>query len=350
MSSKFLISILFRQALLVIGIACSTALLAGPIGYLKSDQPVAVQPAEALAPTAIDEHDYTVFSGDRIVTETGSAVILLDTGGSIGIARDSGVAVSVDPGSQALTVELLAGTMLYSLPAQSTALTIRLDGHELSSLAGGGQAMRVAFETDHELVGMVERIDQDQFRVSVRNGDLYMNSNHGSRFQIRAGEQLGLTFGGGTVARINTQASGNAAVVLFEAPEQVQAGSEFAVQWNMEGAAGDQFVTIAPQAASPEEFESMASTSQGSSLQFKAPDEPGDYEIRMVDSETGEVSGFVYLSVVGSAAAAAPWYASTAAVVGGVGLAGGAAAVVVLDDDTAVVVDEDDDDIQGLSP
>jgi Ca-activated chloride channel family protein len=66
-----------------------------------------------------------------------------------------------------------------------------------------------------------------------------------------------------------------------EAPPSVVAGSEFQVVWQGPDRSGD-YITIVPTGADEGDYMSYARTSSGSPATLRAPDQPGEYEVRYI--------------------------------------------------------------------
>jgi len=331
-------SVLSAGFLLVV----STSVLAGPVGYLQIDGHVDVQAAGASDTVKISQADYTVFSGDRIVTRSGSTVLTLDRGGALGLAPSSGASVTTDVASDELVVNLENGMLLFSLPSSAKAVRVTLDDFVLRPQPRGVWALRVSSGGSDDLVGMVRRLDDGHIHVSVTDGEMQVTSGKGSVYRVQAGDEIGLLAASGAGARVNTQ-SGSGNTIRIEAPEQVGTNEEFRIRWDGSSRPQESYITIAPEGADPEEFERVMSTAEGNTINFEAPANEGDYEIRYVDGATGEVSSFVYLRVVGDRAAV-PWITSNQALITGVTVAAaGGGAVLLLDDD-------DDDGPTSVSP
>jgi|GEM_PF-2538907 len=322
--------------------ALSGAVLAGPVGYLQVDGWVDVQSEGSESSVRVTDNNYTVFSGDRLVTRSGSSVLVLDSGGAIGLGPSSGATVVLDESSQDLAIELETGTLLYSLPPRAGRFSVALSDFELESVSADGQSMTVD-AAEAELAGMIEHLDDGHIKVSVRSGQIQVASNNGSRYMVNAGDQIGLLGESQESSRIDVQTADSSRLVLIEAPEQVGTGESFSVRWSTESLPADSYLTIAPKDSDPEAFESVASTTQGDVIEFQAPGDPGDYEIRFVDGSTGAINGFVYLQVVGERAVI-PWYANSTVLAGTLGFVAGAGTTAWL------ICDCDDDDDDPVSP
>jgi len=307
-----------------------------PIGYLQADGQVSVQVAGAEAPLRIIEDEYTVFAGDRIFTDKGAAVLRIDGGGALGLAASSAASVDTASPSGEVRVELHRGRLLFNLPANSPAPKIELSDFVLRSHPIGSSVVRVRLRQPDDLIGMVEQLDSGHIQVSMSSGELQVVDRAGSVHRVSAGQRTGLLAIAGRssqVARVMAQ-RGSQELIRIEAPESVGTNEEFRIRWDGQTGQAESFITIAPEGAQPEEFERVMSTTEGNVIAFEAPETPGDYEIRYVDGETGEVGSFVYLNVVGEPAAV-PWIASNQALVTGVTLAaaGGGTVLLIRDDD-----------------
>ncbi len=321
----------FTRSALALGlVAFSGGLLAGQIGYLQIDGRVDVQVAGSEQAVRVPGNQYTVFSGDRLMTRSGSTVLVLNAGGAIGLAPSSDALVSLDDVSGDLALELNQGTLLYNLPPRAGQFSVRLGEFELQNLPGDTRAMAVSDDIG-ELNGMVRRLDDGHIQVAVQSGQIFVTNGNGSRYQVKAGDEIGLLASNRSISRVNVQ-SGSAELVRIEAPERVGTNEAFRIRWDGDVGPTDSYITIAPKDSDPEAFDRVLSTSEGKVMELEAPGTEGDYEIRFVDGSTGQVTSFVYLQVVGDKIA--PWWVSNQQVLGTLALVGGAgAAYLVIDDD-----------------
>jgi len=151
----------------------------------------------------------------------------------------------------------------------------------------------------------------------------------------------------GSEFAVQRSADGVESVVRIEAPGRVNANTEFSVRLDGAVGNGESFITIAPSGSDPEEFERVMSTAKGNTLEFTAPEDEGDYEIRYVSGATGEVSSFVYLQVVGTPAAVVP--AVAPAVASGLGASSGVIGAIGAGTaalgGAALVIGDDEDDL-----
>jgi len=297
----------------------------GPIGYLQVDGRIDVKPEGAERAVRVSENNYTVFSGDLLLTGGSSAVLVLNSGGVIGLGNATVARVVFDEDSSELAVRLDEGIVLYAIPQFAISLNIELDEFRLQAgrvAEGRLQVRREVGDSANDSSGMVERLDGGHIRVSVRNGDMQVFGAGDSRYLVSAGEQVGLLANTGSINKTAFVASMSLVrLVEIEAPERVRTREDFWVRWNAIELPPESYITIAPSGSDPEEFDSVASTTQGSILEFQAPDSPGDYEIRFVDADTGQLIDFVYLQVIGDPILV-PWY-TTRLAIAGISFAGG---------------------------
>jgi Ca-activated chloride channel family protein len=84
--------------------------------------------------------------------------------------------------------------------------------------------------------------------------------------------------------------------VTLEAPDEVEAGTEFEASWTGPNGPGD-YVTIVPTGADVGAYEAYYYTSTGASGTLVAPVEDGDHEIRYVSGSTNETLGSIPITV-----------------------------------------------------
>lgn len=153
-----------RICALMLLAALSAVAHAAPIGYVQSTGGITVQPAGNKAPVRITGDNYTVFANDRIDTRNGSAVITLNGGGTIGLGRGSIAVIGDQVGARGLTVSLDRGSVTYSVPSDSGALDIQVDGVTFAATttapAGG------------ELSGILQVNENRQVDAFARAGDI----------------------------------------------------------------------------------------------------------------------------------------------------------------------------------
>jgi hypothetical protein len=266
------------------------------LGFLQVSGEIDLQPEGEERPTRVRGNEHAVFSSDRIMTRSGSAVLAFDEGGALGIGPGSEIVISRDPASNNLSVKLESGTLLFNLPDRAGIFRIETSEFTLQSEPSHAQRVNVSLGSEG-LSGRLHLLADGHLEVAIDQGTLFTQTGNGSRYQVSAGDRIGLLSGLDSVVATQIQ-SASTDPVRIEAPEQVGTNDEFRIRWEGETAAGENYITIAPEGAEPEEFERVMSTSEGSILDFEAPDREGDYEIRYIDGTTGEINGFVYLQVV----------------------------------------------------
>jgi Ca-activated chloride channel homolog len=88
-----------------------------------------------------------------------------------------------------------------------------------------------------------------------------------------------------------------AATASLEAPAEVGAGGQFAVDWS--GPDNDRdYLTIVPEGAREGSYESYQYTRDGSPVTLTAPDEPGAYEVRYVTGQGGNTLASAPITVI----------------------------------------------------
>lgn len=339
---KIIASARYRVGLVVLmaGFGVAGAAVAGPIGYLQIEGNIEVMSPGDREAVRVKENNFTVFSGDQFSTHQGAAVLVLTGGGTLGFGPGSEVRVSREQRSGRFDVDLHEGTLLYSLPGHFGKFVVRSGEFRLYTSAGEEREVRVERNDSQEYSGMIERLENGHVRVSVRNGQMEVHGDGGSRYLVAAGNEIGLLAGNTEIKQVNLEES-STGLVKIESPEKVDTGETFRIRWDMPDPPEEGYITIAPAGSDHETFESLASITQGREIEFRAPGMAGDYEIRYVDAESGLVTNFVYLQVVGDRAVV-PWYTTNTAIAG-MGFLGGLTT-------SLLICDCDDDDPDPPSP
>jgi len=290
-------------SVLVIGLAAGGA-LAGPIGSVESDGVYVVSAANGENAARFNASEYTFYSGDSIRSHAESTVLNLNTGGGLGIPRGTEVSVVRDDDG-AVRVDLQSGALLYAFPAEQRAFEFRIGNFTVTGQPREPQALEVA--QGQPSVGTIERLADGNLRASVRSGELFVAQGQSVRYQVSAGETVGLLDLPQQVRTQGTTAPGESPPILMESPERVGTNDSFQVRWRSSEPVRGDYVAIAKSGAEPDEFVTVVSSDEGEILDFEAPGDPGDYEIRFIDGETGQVEKFVYLDVVERRAAGYWW-------------------------------------------
>lgn len=272
---------------------------AAPIGMLQSEGRFQVVSAHSEQPVTIHQPEYAFYSGDTVIAGS-EAVINLNAGGGLGVTKGSKVTVVLDSDG-AVKTDVHSGALLYAFPDGRHDFVFRVGNFSIHGQVPEVQAMQVSDAGSS--VGTVERMDDGNLKVAVRSGSLHIFNGASVRYQVSAGESVGLL--DLPQHQIRTQAAapqdvarGGRPLVLFQSPERVGTNEEFLIRWEAFEPVDGDFVVIAKSGAEPDEFESLVSSDEGNELEFEAPGIPGDYEIRFLDGETGEIKRFVYLDVV----------------------------------------------------
>jgi len=321
-------------------IFAGTSVLAGPIGSVDSKGLYEVDAADGRDAVRFNAEPYTFHSGDTLTSQNEATVLNLNAGGGIGLPKGTQVRVE-QAASGAVEVVLVKGALLYAFPDGRQDFTLRVGNFTASPSSGQATALRVSARGEN--VGTVEHLSDGNIKVMVRSGELFVENGSAVRYQVAAGESVGLL--DLAPQTMMTQSGGSVLsrpLILLQSPERVGTNDDFLVRWEaIEPVEGD-YVAIAKSGAEPDEFESLISSDEGEVLEFEAPGRPGDYEIRFIDGESGEIKRFVYLDVVENIVAAYWWKDP----VGPIFAVAGAGLAVYIGTEIA----DDDDDPEPVSP
>jgi hypothetical protein len=151
---------------------CATVALADPLGYLQINGRISVQTAGSNAAVPISESAYTVFANDRIDTTHGSAVLVLNGGGVIGLSKDSSAVVRRSERTSGLEVELQKGAVAYSIPSHASSLTINVDAVQFEAV--GSETIGTGDENARagEAAGTLSVDGNRQVSALARAGDI----------------------------------------------------------------------------------------------------------------------------------------------------------------------------------
>src|SRR6056297_375896 len=320
----------FSRTIIALAIAVwtVTAIASTPIGTLQSEGRFQVIAQDGDQPVRLNQTDYTFFSGDTVIAAQDDAVLNLNRGGGFGFPKGSRVTVAQTENG-GFEANIAEGSLLYAFPEGRDNFVFRVGNFTIHGQAPEVRSMQVA--RDGASVGTIERLADGNIKASVRSGALHIRKGDSVRYQVSAGESVGLLDMPNQTIRTQSDISDpRKPLVLIQSPERVGTNEEFLIRWEaLETVDGD-YVVIAESGAEPGEFESLVNTSQGNELEFTAPDSPGDYEIRFIDGETGEIKRFVYLDVVSDPVAAAVLTSGGVKLIGGaITVAAGGSAVYI---------------------
>lgn len=282
-------------ATLLMGFA--SIVLAGPVGYLQINGKINVQPAGADKPLRMTENDYAVFSNDRIDTIEGSAVLVLNGGGVIGLSEGSSARIERAVQSGDLTVSLDSGSVVYSIPPNGGRLTVDVDGVRFAAVEATAQAA-----------------DRNA-RMGEVAGTLSVNENRQVSALARAGELRVLRPSG------STRPVGGSS--------QAAAASSTSLAYANSSSAGNP-------ALSAQSYDTLTSVSEGSAVQVQTTGNGGTAAISLMSGASSPV-GF-------AGGGAASDNGAPAGSDGKVELVGSAQS------GTWVVIDEDDEELESISP
>src|SRR6056297_3929105 len=290
----------FSRTIIALAIAVwtFTAIASTPIGTLQSEGRFQVIAQDGDQPVRLNQTDYTFFSGDTVIAAQDDAVLNLNRGGGFGFPKGSRVTVAQTENG-GFEANIAEGSLLYAFPEGRDNFVFRVGNFTIHGQAPEVRSMQVA--RDGASVGTIERLADGNIKASVRSGALHIRNGDSVRYQVSAGESVGLLDMPNQTIRTQSEISDpRKPLVLIQSPERVGTNEEFLIRWEAletEPVQGD-YVVIAESGAEPDEFESLVNSDEGNELAFEAPGSPGDYEIRFIDGETGEIKRFVYLDVV----------------------------------------------------
>ena len=267
--------------------------MAGPVGYLQINGKINVQPAGADKPLRMTENDYAVFSNDRIDTIEGSAVLVLNGGGVIGLSEGSSARVRKVEGSGDLTVALDSGSAVYSMPADAGNLQFDVDGVVFAAVEATG------------------RPADPNARIGEVAGTLSIDHNRQVNARARAGDIRVLRPAGSGPAA----PSMNATAVAYAAPT----GAESAM-------------------LDSQSFDTLTSVSEGSAAQVQTAAGGGVAAISLMSGATSQAAPGAVETGAGSDGAVASRGGGSVAMVNGA------------EGSSWVVIDEEDDELQSISP
>ena len=318
---KFAFTAIFMSFAIVAGGA-----FAGPIGTVESNGVYNVTAGGEERAARFNGSEYTFYSGDSIRSHAKSTVLNLHSGGGLGMPRGTEVTVVRDDDG-AVHAELKAGSLLYAFPAEQSGFEFQVGNFTVRGQSPEPQVFSVSQGVAG--VGTIELVDGGNLRATVRSGELYIENGDSVRYAVSAGETVGLM---DLPERVRTQGktppAGGSPPVLMQSPERVSTNEEFLMRWEAAEPVDGDYVVIAKSGAEPDEFESLVSSDEGNELNLKAPGSAGDYEIRFIDGDTGQVKRFVYLDVVQRGAAG--FWANNPVVGGALTVASGGAAIFIV--------------------
>ena len=323
-----LISVFF---LLNCALLLTSPVYASPIGELESNGVFEIRSSDSSQFIRMNTERYTWFSGDTLRARGEPAVLNLTGGGGFGFTDNAQVTVSLNEQGR-IHIEIDSGMLVYALPEASNGLHIRAGNFMLSTHAFESERMNV--NAAERFVGMIEHLPDGNIKVVIRSGEMHVRNGDAVHYRVSAGESVGLL--DLPQQKVLTQSGSQpAADIEIESPREVATSERFEVQWNSAEPVEGDYIVIAERGAGPDEFESIVSTLEGQTLTFTAPGNPGNYEIRFIDAETGVISQSVELDVVGSPEVGYGWDQATGFLFS-VGI--GALAVELISD----ITDDDD--------
>jgi hypothetical protein len=163
-------------ALVALGLTAAGVALAGPVGSLDIQGNVRIAQPGSEVFFRMSNTRYPWFPGDRIDTGGGTAIMDLDGGVNIGFARETRAALTVE--AAVVRVELESGALLYAIPQSRMDLVIT-SGEDVLSTRADAEYLRVSASGPGSF-GIVQRLDNGQLRVTVRDGMMVVGDKAGN--------------------------------------------------------------------------------------------------------------------------------------------------------------------------
>jgi hypothetical protein len=181
------LSSLLTGALVALCLTAAGVAVAGPAGNLDIQGNVRVAQADSDAFLRLSNTRYLWFSGDRIDTGGGTAILDLDRGVSIGFPRETRASLGLD--GDVIRVDLESGALLYAIPQSRMELVITA-GDEVLSTRPDGEYLRVSAPGPGSY-GIVQRLDDGQLRVTVRDGTMSVGDGDGNTYyRVEANQRV----------------------------------------------------------------------------------------------------------------------------------------------------------------
>ena len=178
---------LLTSVALAAGMTLSSVALAEPVGSLEIQNSVRIAQADSDAYMRLSSSRYVWFSGDRIDTRGGTAILDLDRGVSIGFPRDTRASLERD--ADVIRVDLESGALLYAIPESRKELVITV-GNTVLSTRPDGDYLRVSAPGPGAF-GIVQRLDDGQLRVIVRDGTMSVGDSEGNtHYRVEANQRV----------------------------------------------------------------------------------------------------------------------------------------------------------------
>ena len=187
MSATKVLSGLFAGSLIALGLTVAGAAAAGPAGSLEIQGQVRVAQADSDTYMRLSSSRYVWFSGDRIDTRGGTAILDLDHGVSIGFPRETRASLQLE--GDVIRVDLESGALLYAIPGARKELVVATRDAVLSTRPDG-EYLRVG-AAGPGAFGIVQRLDDGQLGVTVRDGTMRVGDREGNvYYRVEANQRV----------------------------------------------------------------------------------------------------------------------------------------------------------------
>jgi len=181
------LSRLFAGALVALSLTAAGVAGAGPAGNLEIQGNVRIAQSDSDIFLRLSNTRHLWFSGDRIDTGGGTAILDLDRGVSIGFPRETRASLRLD--GDVIRVDLENGALLYAIPQSRMELVVTT-GDEVLSTRPDGEYLRVSAPGPGSF-GIVQRLDDGQLRVTVRDGMMSVGERDGNiYYRVEANQRV----------------------------------------------------------------------------------------------------------------------------------------------------------------
>ncbi len=184
------ISGLLASLMLAVGVAATSVALAAPVGNLdiQGNARIAQQGSDSFIRLSNTRHAW--FSGDRIDTGTGTAILDLDAGANIGFAHNTRAALTMEQG--VVRVDLEAGAVLYAIPESRIELVVTSGEYRLTTRPDA-EYLRVSAPGPGSF-GIVQRLENGELQITVRDGVMAVADHAGEvHHQVQANQRVNLS-------------------------------------------------------------------------------------------------------------------------------------------------------------
>jgi hypothetical protein len=269
----------------------TSAVASGPIGSLDVDASYDLRAAGDSEFVRFSAAGATWFSGDTIKTRSGVAVLNFANGGAIGVRERSQVTVAQDDAGK-ISADLASGEVMVALTPEQSAFELVSGNFTVAPKMPVG---RMDVSLGDSFLATVRRLEGGNLKVDVQSGEFHVRNVNALEITVSSGESVGL-LDVPSVSRREVQAEIQQDAP-FDAPEDVGPREEFEVNWGASAIPVGDYLAVAPIDSESSEFDSVVRIGPETVIPVVAPNEEGDYEIRIIDEDTGDIVVWAPLTV-----------------------------------------------------